>query len=155
MLGSKSDFFFSSEEVLKKTKKDMLNYLELHNTNEETIKLYLDSYNFFIKNPTKFDGATILKDVEVIPNLDIWAMIHDYMYIHYKAAANFKYKYYSDYIFSKELERTGQSWEVSWVRFGLLTLSGILFTPYTYLSGKRMSDENKADIYNLYKLIKG
>jgi hypothetical protein len=31
-------------------------------------------------------------------------MIHDYLYIKYKVSVNFKYKWYADLIYAKEME---------------------------------------------------
>lgn len=153
MLGSKSDFFFSPKEKLEKTKKVMIDHLLLHNTSDDIINIYLDAYDYFITNPSQYDGTTILKDIEVIPDLDIWAMLHDYLYVRFNVSVNFKQKYYSDIIFTKELERMGHSWEVSWIRFGLLTLSGIFFTPYQFIKGKRMSKEQRKDFKNICNLF--
>lgn len=154
MLGSESRFFFSDEDTLEKTREVMVNFLKLHKTNPEVINIYIKAYNYFIKNPSRFDGATILKDVKIIPGLDIWAMLHDYMYINFNVAVNWKYKFISDKIYSEEMERIGLSWEVTWVRFGLLLITHLLFTPYEIIRGKRMNNTNKFNFLKIYSFFK-
>lgn len=151
MLGSKSDFFKSNDNTLMSVKIFMVKFLKEHKTSDDIIKLYEDAFNYFIVNPDDFDGTTILKDVKIMPNLDIFAMIHDYMYIKFNVASNLKYKFICDKIFSLEIERCGLPWEISWVRFGLLTLSTLIYTPYRMLSGDNMSDEDKIEFNNLIK----
>lgn len=150
MLGSKSEFFFSDEQILRDYRKELIRQLEIYGTKKEIITFYMDAYDYFCVNPNEYDGTTILGDVEVIPNLDIWAMLHDYMYIEFNVASNIKFKFYSDKLYAKEMERMGQSWEISWVRFSLLSLSTIFFTPYQLIIGKRMSNKQKKDFLEIY-----
>jgi len=151
MLGSKSDFFKSNEETLVSVKNFMIVFLNKHKTNKDVIKFYEEAFDYFVEYPDDFDGTTILKDIKVIPNLDIFAMIHDYMYIKFNVSVNLKYKFICDKIFSLEIERCGLPWEISWVRFGLLTLSTIVFTPFKYLTGVRMDDKQKIELSEIIK----
>jgi len=154
MLGSKSDFFHSDEDILIKTRNFMIYFLKMHKTKKGVINLYLEAYEYFILNPNEFDGATLSKDIKVIPNLDIWAMLHDYLYIKYNIAVNWKLKYYGDVIYALEMERLGISYGTTWGRFILLVLSQIIFTPYQLLKGKRMDSEQKSGFMNIIKKFK-
>lgn len=154
MLGSESDFFKSNEETLLSVKSFMIIFLNKHKTDYDVIKFYEEAFDYFVENPDDFDGTTILKDVKIIPNLDIFAMIHDYMYVKFNVSVNLKYKFICDKIFSLEIERCGLPWEISWVRFGLLTLSTIVFTPFKYLTGVRMNGDNKKEFVKTIKKFK-
>lgn len=150
MLGSESDFFYSNNEELDIKKNLMIEFLKNHKTSDEVVGIYKDAFDYFIKNPENFDGATILKDVKVVPNLDIFAMLHDYLYIYLNVSVNWKYKFIADKIYAEEMERCGLPWEVTWVRFSLLLLTHLLFTPYEYLRGKRMNNIQKFYFIKLY-----
>lgn len=153
MFGSKSDYFNQDSAILKENREHLEEILrDIWDRNENVIKLYLDAYDYFTLNPKRFDGATIVKDVKIIKDLDIWAMIHDYMYIIYNVSVSWEYKYYSDLIYAKEMEIMGQAAIVSWGRFaGLIFFGHLLFTPYQLLIGKRMSKKQRKDFYKLYK----
>lgn len=153
MFGSKSDFFKQDTKTLFEKRRFLENVLrDIWERNENVIKFYLEAYDFFVENPDKFDGATIVKDVKVIKGLDIWAMIHDYLYIKFNVAVSWEYKYMADLIYAKEMEIMGQSAFVSWGRFGLLLIFGhLIFTPLELIRGKRMSEEQRNDMMSLYK----
>jgi len=154
MLGSESNFFSSDKETLDYIKGEMVHFLKLHKTKTSVIDLYVEAYEFFIEHPKKFDGATVLKDVEIIPNLDIWAMIHDYMYIKFNVAVSWRLKYYADIIYTLEMERMGISYSTTWVRFVLLLLiSHLLFTPYELIKGKRITKQQRIDFNKIIKIF--
>lgn len=152
MFGSKSDFFKQDTETLFKKRRGLENILrDIWERNDEVVKFYLEAYDYFVLNPDDFDGATIIKDVKVIKGLDIWAMIHDYLYIKYNVAVSWKYKYLADLIYAKEMEIMGQSAFVSWGRFGLLIIFGhLIFTPIELIKGKRMNEKQRNIVMDLY-----
>lgn len=154
MLGSNSRFFYSSTEDLGKTKDIMVNFLINHNTKNSVIDVYIEAFDYFTNYPYKFDGATILKDVKVVPNLDIFAMLHDYIYVFFNTSVNIKDKTKSDFIYSKEMERCGLPTSVSWFRFSLLILTHFIFTPYELIRGKRMSNKQRSDFKKLNNKFK-
>lgn len=156
MLGSHSHFFTQEKEILEKRRNQIIFFLkDIWNREEHVINFYLKAYDFFCENPDQFDGATIVKDLSIIPNLDIWAMIHDYLYLRYKVSVNIKYKWYADLIYALEMEKMGCAAYSTWTRFtGLTVFAGIFFTPIQYLKGKRMSKEDKLELVELYRFFR-
>jgi len=89
--------------------------------------LYKKAFLYFRSNPYKFDGATIVKDLNDLPNLDLDAMVHDWQYLT-GANKSFVKKYKADLYYIRNMEKNGKGIRI--VRFLLLTLIGIIFVPY-------------------------
>ena len=94
---------------------------------------YLNAFDYFIGHPTEFDGATIVKDLVDIGELDLDAMVHDYDYIH-GANRNFVKKWKADIKYIKNMERNGKGIRI--FRLLLLTIIGIVFVPYCFIKYK-------------------
>lgn len=94
---------------------------------------YLNAFDYFIRHPNKFDGATIVKDLVDIGELDLDAMVHDYDYIH-GANRNFIKKWKADIKYIKNMERNGKGIRI--FRLFLLTIIGIIFVPYCFIKYK-------------------
>ena len=78
---SKSTFFLKSkQELAKKWYLLELGLRDFKFTGQEIIE-FSRAYNYFIENPKEFDGATIVRDLNTINELDAPAMLHDYRYI--------------------------------------------------------------------------
>ena len=84
-------------------------------------------------HPSEFDGATIVKDLVDIEELDLDAMVHDYEYIN-GANRSFIKKWNADIRYIKNMEANGKGIRV--FRFFILTLLGIFFVPYCYIKYK-------------------
>ena len=84
-------------------------------------------------HPSEFDGATIVKDLVDIEELDLDAMVHDYEYIN-GANRNFIKKWKADIKYIKNMERNGKGIRV--FRLLLLTIIGIIFVPYCIIKNK-------------------
>lgn len=134
MLGSKSDFFKQSPSELIRCKNDMLEVLRLLNRSDEDILLYLDAYNYFICNPNKFDGATIVRDLYLLRypdvKLDVDAMLHDYEYLT-GANKDFKKKHEADLRYFNNMRKNGKG--IQLFRLISLIITGIFFVPYNKL----------------------
>lgn len=143
MYGSQSDYFYKEEKELKILQKKMklLLYLKGYTTPEQ--KVYAKAFSFFILNPHKFDGATIVKDLHDLPGLDTDPMLHDYHYVVYNTGSSFYYKWKADWLFAKGNERKGKGIYSAYSRFVGLTLTGIFFVPYTYLTRGGMTQQQK------------
>lgn len=126
MIGSKSKYFHQDPEALAKGHQKLIFYLKLWNYSDMQISVYEKAYEYFCVNPNDFDGATIVKDLYHIPGLDINAMLHDYMYLMYNAAANLYVKRYCDLLYAKQMERLGKG-GASWIRFAGLKITGLPF----------------------------
>lgn len=153
MLGSKSTYF--SNPLLKlKTDRMSINFLLLiKGYNQEQADVYLKAFDYFTEDPTDFDGATVVKDLVDIPNLDLDAMLHDYHYSVYKVASSFISKFRTDWIYAKGQERKGKGQYSSFTRFIGLTIIGIVFVPIRYIQKGRISKENKLALLNDYRIL--
>lgn len=130
MLGSKSKFFLQDDYALEMFRDSAHKLLLIKNRKKEEIETYLKSYDFFCKYPTKFDGATIVKDLHDIPNLDLDAMVHDYECL---IGANRDYKlwYISAWNYYENMRKNGKGNQ--FLRFAGLCLAGVFFVPYCKL----------------------
>ena len=153
MLGSKSKYFYQSAEALKLNRIKLITYLEINDYSQIEINIYCKVFDYFCVNPSHYDGATIVKDLYHIPGLDINAMLHDYLYIIFKTSANWYVRFYSDWLYAKEMERNYKG-ILSWINFSLLILTYPFWTPYMYLiKGKRCTKEDKLLFFNIYETL--
>ena len=127
--------FWSKDNTFKKSKQELdvlwNNILELFKIkNRKDIEQYMTAFMYFEANPDRFDGATIVKDLVDIGELDLDAMVHDYDYIN-GANRNFIKKWKADIKYIKNMERNGKGIRV--FRLLLLTIIGIIFVPYCFI----------------------
>jgi len=127
MFWSKNNTFKKSSSELDVIFKNMQELLTLKNRSLDDIWLYKKAFLYFRNKPYSFDGATIVKDLNDLPNLDLDAMLHDYEYL-IGANKSFVKKFKADIRYIKNMEKNGKGIRV--VRFILLTLIGIIFVPY-------------------------
>ena len=127
MFFSKDNTFYKSKEELEYLLNDIIKILTIKKN--KNIEQYIIAFNYFVDNPDKFDGATIVKDLVDIEELDLDAMVHDYEYIN-GANRNIVKKFKSDLKYIKNMEKNGKGIRV--VRFILLTIAGIGTIPYSY-----------------------
>lgn len=127
MFWSKNNTFRKKSEEIDSLFKKMLELLTLKDRNIEDIWNYTQAFLYFRSNPYAFDGATIVKDLNDLPNLDLDAMVHDWQYLT-GANKSFVKKFKSDLYYIRNMEKNGKGIRV--VRFLLLTLIGIIFVPY-------------------------
>lgn len=152
MIGSKSKYFHQSPEALAEGRNKIVDYLRIWNYTLEEVCIYLKAYDYFCKNPNDFDGATIVKDLHHIPGLDINAMLHDYMYLIYNAAANLFVKWFCDYLYAKEMERLGKG-GASWARFTGLKITGIPFAIYANFKRGSITQKQELEFWKDYKIL--
>ena len=146
------DFFKQSGCELARKRRLLEYYFKSQEYSEAQQDLYFEAYNYFTNNPFDFDGATIVKDLKHIKGLDANAMLHDYHYLKYKVASNLKYKYYSDFIYAKQMEKQGRGF-LSWIRFIGVTIAGVYFFPKSIITRGFMSKEQKNKILLTFKLL--
>jgi hypothetical protein len=142
---SSTNYFFSQGKDVLVIKRLHLEYIlkNVWERSDDVVLFYLSAYDFFCETPSEFDGATMVKDLNAMPNLDIHAMIHDYIYSVYNVAADLKYKYKADLIYAHEMERMGGSAYATWSRFVGLTVFGLFFIMFLKVTGLRMSISDK------------
>ena len=133
MLGSSNKTFHKNIKELKTIRKKIRVLLHIKKRKMSDISDYLNAFDYFIEHPDKFDGATIVKDLVDIGELDLDAMVHDYDYIH-GANRNFIKKWKADIKYIKNMERNGKGIRI--FRLFLLTIIGIVFVPYCFIKYK-------------------
>ena len=138
---SKSRFFEQSREVL--LEKRQLLELVLKDRNIPKIKrtTILEIYDIFKNHSTiyKFDGATIVADIDTIKGLDVAAMKHDY---DYQIAQYIGFWYYvkaklkADVDYGKLMRLLGVSWLTAWTRVTALIISTPIWLLILYFNKK-------------------
>ncbi|WP_155958881.1 hypothetical protein [Flavobacterium limnosediminis] len=116
------------------------------------IGIYEKAYEYFCDFPQDFDGATIVKDLYHIPGLDINAMLHDYQYLIFNAAANLYTKWYCDKLYAKQMEHLGKG-EASWKRFSLLKITGLPFCLYAIFKRGLITKEQRRLFFHDYEIL--
>ena len=133
MFWSRDDTFKKSKTELDILRKNVKAYLHIKERKMSDISDYLNAFDYFTVHSDKFDGATIVKDLVDIGELDLDAMVHDYDYIN-GANRNFIKKWKADIKYIKNMERNGKGIRV--FRLFLLTIIGIVFVPYCFIKNK-------------------
>jgi hypothetical protein len=129
MFWSRDLTFFKNKKELDILRKEMIHLLNIKSRSKEDINLYKIAFDYFRSYPDQFDGATIVKDLVDIGELDLDAMVHDYEYIK-GANRNFIKKWKADLKYIKNMEKNGKGIRV--FRLFLLTIIGIVFVPIKY-----------------------
>jgi hypothetical protein len=153
MLGSQSKYFAQSKEALFISRDRVFRLLDYKGYSLYEIIIYLRAFDYFCKNPNAFDGATIVKDLQDLPHLDLDAMLHDYHYLVCNAGANFKTKFQADWMYAKGNERKGKGQYSAFSRFVGLTIVGIGFVPYAYFNRGKISETQRKQITVDYKIL--
>ena len=130
LVKSKSDFFKQDRETLAEYRYQLRMMLEYKGRSEEDIDFYIEAYDFFCRFTTKFDGATIVKDLCDLPKLDIDAMVHDYECL-IGANRNFIKWFKSAWRYFENMRKNGKGNQI--IRFVLVCLAGLIFVPYCAL----------------------
>ncbi len=153
MLGSKSHYFHQSKELLFESRDKVFRLLDLKGYSFNEILIYLEAFDYFCENKTQFDGATIVKDLQDLPRLDLDAMLHDYHYIAYNVGSNFVTKWQADWLYAKGNERKGKGQYSAFSRFVGLTIIGIGFVPYARLKRGKISRRQRLLFQEEYLLL--
>lgn len=124
---SKSDFFKQDRETLANYRHKMIIMLIYK---ERSVDKYIEAYDFFCEFTTKFDGATIVKDLCDLPKLDLDAMVHDYECL-IGANRNFIKWFKSAWNYFENMRKNGKGNQI--FRFVLVSLVGLIFVPYCAL----------------------
>lgn len=142
----KSKIFYLDEVFLRNiVKPQLIEALERKARSNREINEYLVAFDYFIENPSRYNGATIVRDLYVLKyrldsgtyKLDPDAMLHDYEYIEKKANRNFIAKIKSDYKYFSNMLANGKGARI--IRFVLLTLLTItvVYVVYNYIKHKK------------------
>lgn len=152
MLGSTNHFFNQPKQVVENKRRDVYSLLILKGYNREATAVYLKAYDYFTSNPHDFDGATVVKDLCDIPDLDLDAMLHDYQYLIHNVASSVSIKWKADWLYAKGQERKGKGL-YGYYRFFGLTILSIGFVPYARVSRGRITKEQIEQFLKEYQVL--
>jgi hypothetical protein len=125
--GSRSYYFFKSQFVLDENWKEIEHLLILKGHTWQNISKYRSAYDYFCAYPMQYDGATIVKDLCDIPELDLDAMLHDYESITF-ASRDMQKWIISAVDYFKNMAKNGKGNQV--IRLVGLLIIGLFFVPY-------------------------
>ena len=124
-------FFLQPPEVLTEKRKDVIEYLRIKGLDNAR---YLKAYDYFAIHKKEFDGATIVKDLDDLPNLPLAALEHDYHYLTtlasvpwYKLLKWLKTKARLDWQYARDLESLGRGTWIPYTRAVFLILTSPLY----------------------------
>ena len=138
-----NSFFYKPYCILYKKCLLLFELLQDFQFTDSQLTKFIEAYNYFIINPEKFDGATIVRDNFNIKNLDACAMLHDYMYVKFNVSVNLKNKFKADLLYCKLLRKFNASWSSVWiVRFLGLIISSPFFALYKKIKYKLVHSKN-------------
>lgn len=148
-----NNFFYKDAAFLAAHRNWLVSYLKLYNRSQQVINTYLWAYDYCVKNPQTYDGATMTEDLSY-KGLDVEAMLHDVMYVVLNVAGNFKWQFVADLILKREMELHSKSSIEIGKRFYLLLLKTPFFVPYAYLIKNRKMDKyDKLEMERLKQLF--
>lgn len=153
MLGSSNHFFNQDKATLNLKRDYVWKLLTMKGYCNDAVAVYLKAYDYFCINPDDFDGATLIKDLCDIPDLDLDAMYHDYCYLIYNVASNISMKWRADKLYAKGNERKGKGLYSAYSRFIGLSVSGIGFIPFARIKRGKMSEKQKISFMSDYKTL--
>ena len=135
---SKSKFFEQDRETLAEKRQLLIKVLE-----DRGVKKFkfLWAYDLLRKYPNlyKFDGATIVADIDTIKGLDASAMVHDVAYQLAQHKGIYEYfckKISADVEYGKNMRALGVSWLTAWARVTALIISTPIWMAIIGLKGK-------------------
>lgn len=151
---SSNNYFRQDPFRLKENRKKVDEYLTLKGYELSQRDEYLKAYDHMTYFPEDFDGATMTEDLPDIENLELGAMLHDYLYIRFNGSGSFKYSWIADKLLRLEMRRMGKSSWNTGTRFVLLILKAPFFVPYTYLfKHRRMKRADKDNIQRIFEKL--
>jgi hypothetical protein len=153
MFGSKNTYFHQNPFVLRRLRHGVCRLLSLKGYTVEQCNVYMKAFDYFVQNPDIFDGATLVKDLQDMPDIDLDAMLHDYHYVVYNAGANFKTKWKADWMYAKGNERKGKGQYSAFSRLIGLIIIGIGFVPWAYCTRGKITLQQKQELIKDYKTL--
>lgn len=127
---SKSEFFKQDDYDLELYRDTMYKLLQFKGRNIVERNHYLDAYDFFCSFSTKYDGATFVKDLKDLPDLDLDAMVHDYECL-MGANRNYRKWFQAAWNYYENMRKNGKGNQI--LRFLGLLIIGLIFVPYCAL----------------------
>lgn len=153
MLGSENHYFKQAPELICQGRFDLKDILRIKGYNLEQIEIYVKAFNYFALNPGQFDGATLVKDLCDLPDLDIDAMLHDYRYLKYNVGTSVLLKTKADWLYAKGNERKGKGLYSAYSRFVGLTAITPFFSLFARIKRGKLTKEQRDSFLTDYKIL--
>ncbi|MUP44886.1 hypothetical protein E0K83_03890 [Gramella sp. BOM4] len=154
LFSSTNDFFEQDDNLIFQAKRDMDVILQLWGYELSERGPYVQAFDYFVRNPKHFNGASMTEELCDIPWLDLDAMLHDFLYRGLNASANLKMMWRADKLLRQEMRRRGKSsWNTGY-RFAMLTLKTPFFLFWAYvIKGRRLTENQKRDLNIIFALL--
>jgi hypothetical protein len=153
---SSSNYFHQDSAILSENRKNIDLYLQLKDYSLQQRAIYLKAYDYFVQYPLHYDGATMTEDLFDVAGLELASMLHDYLYIEYNVAGNYRYRLMADKLFRREMRKMNKSTWNGGARYVLLLIASFVFqhTAYSYLfKNRRMSLRDKGRMEGVYEIL--
>lgn len=146
LFGKSKIFHLEKEFLISTVRPDLINALIRLGRSDKDINEYLIAFDYFVENPKKYDGATIVRDLYIIRyrlfgtifKLDPDAMLHDYEYIMKRANRNFIRKIVSDYKYFMNMLKNGKGLQLTrFILLNLLTLT-VVYVLHNHFKYKQL-----------------
>jgi len=135
-LGSSNTYFLKDAFKLKSNWLHLEKDLEIWGYSKKQVQLFKNAYDYFILNPTEYDGATMSQDLYDVPGLELAAMKHDYTYIFLKAKYSAKAMRIADFEMYRDMKKMSKCGvQITWRRIRL-SIVRRLYAVYNQLKNK-------------------
>jgi hypothetical protein len=156
MINSTNNFFTSNTPEQLSIKRNELLWFLKHNKrfNLSYIEGVMIAYDYFCINRTKFDGATIVTDLYDFYNIEISALVHDYIYLEFNVASHLPSKRRADRLYGNMLFDFNNDKET--IRIAKTRVLGLWFSSYHFwlynrIKNGKMTNQQKIDFNNYIK----
>ncbi|MBO2546085.1 hypothetical protein J0871_16840 [Salegentibacter sp. BDJ18] len=150
--------YFQKPAITHKLNRGKIKYYleQIKGYSQTQANIYLAAYDYFVRNPEQFDGATKTEDLYDLEGLELAAMLHDWLYIYLNASASYKYTWYADKLMRSEMRRMHKSSWNTGARFVLLLLKSIAGFPMycRFIKKRKMSLQDKMDFEKIYAILR-
>ncbi len=132
---SKSTYFYGKNNNLKQDQATLLNVCAGYGFSVNELTEVYKAFDYFIKNPHKFDGATIVADNYTINGLSVTAMVHDYQTIMIGKVSFFEYiqkRWQTDWYYFSLLQKVKRKWVLNTILNSIILILLTISTPIYY-----------------------
>lgn len=156
-MSSTNNYFTSqtNEELLEK-RKELIQLLKKR-FSMNYISGILEAYDYFIEHKTDFDGATIVPDLYDFYNIEISALVHDYIYLKFNVASHLSSKRKADNLYKQmlinftPLENDYERIKIAKRREKGLWVSSYLYWLFNQIKNGRMTKQQRIEFNNYIK----
>lgn len=159
LLTSTSNYFHKPAHLLAQDRDLMLQILQLRRFKKIQINYFLRAFDYFVANPSQYDGATASQDLYDINSelldgkkydgLEFAAMLHDWIYIVLRANKSVEAMRIADRVMKRVMKRMSKSGaEITWRLFRL----AIVRRPFAIYNWWTTTKNIKTDVISIYEV---